>query len=103
MDELLEDIAWMTRQDDIFGEHAQKEVLNCVEKELTNARKNWGRFNSAHEGYGVLKEEFDELWDHVKTHQKKRDLIGMKKEAIQVAAMACRFAIEICNEEIGRK
>lgn len=71
--------------------------------ELNSAITNWPPFNSAHEGYGVLAEEFDELWAHVKMNQKKRDLIEMKKEAIQVAAMAIRFAIEICNEERGRK
>lgn len=72
-------------------------------KEVEQATANWPAFNSAHEGFGVLKEEVDELWDHVKTNQKKRDLVAMKKEAIQVAAMALRFAVEVCNEETGRK
>lgn len=78
-------------------------VLEAVGKELHTATQNWPRFNSAHEGDGVLAEEFDELWSHVKTNQKKRDIEAMKKEAIQVAAMACRFAIEVCNEIDGRK
>jgi hypothetical protein len=61
--------------------------------ELQNAMNNWPKFNSAHEGFAVLKEEVDELWEHVKTNQKNRDL----------KAMALRFAYEICNEESGRK
>ena len=61
----------------------------------------WPALNSAHEGYAVLLEEVDELWDHVKT--KRRDISAMRKEAIQVAAVAVRFALEICREDIGRR
>jgi hypothetical protein len=66
-------------------------------------REKWGVHNSAHEAYAVLLEEVDELWDHVKTKQDNRSLIEMRKEAIQVAAMALRFAVEVCDEERGRK
>lgn len=78
-------------------------ALAAAASELNNARANWPAFNSAHEGFAVLKEEVDELWDHVKTNQKRRDLAAMRKEAIQVAAMALRFATECCGEETGRK
>lgn len=74
-----------------------------VQNEVKKAMENWPPFNSAHEGYGVLLEEVDELKAHVWFKQKGRDLASMRKEAIQVAAMAIRFAIEICNEERGRK
>lgn len=77
--------------------------ITLVQHELKTAMTNWPAFNSAHEGFAVLKEEVDELWDHVKTNQKRRDLVAMKKEAIQVAAMALRFACEVCGEETGRK
>lgn len=79
------------------------EVIAAVDRELLFARANWPRFNSAHEGFAVLKEEVDELWDHVKVNQTKRDLGAMQKEAVQVAAMAVRFAQEVCNEHDGRK
>lgn len=72
-------------------------------REAEQAMENWPQMNSAHEGFAVLKEEVDELWDHVKTNQKRRDLIAMRKEAIQVAAMALRFAAEVCDEKTGRK
>lgn len=77
--------------------------LDLVIEEVTNAIENWPAMNSAHEGYAVLLEEVEELWAHVKTNQKRRNIAEMKKEAIQVAAMALRFAYEVCDEERGRK
>lgn len=78
-------------------------AVYAVRKELEAAMKNWPVFNSAHEGFAVLLEEVDELKRHVWTRQNRRDLYEMKKEAIQVAAMALRFAVEVCDEERGRK
>lgn len=85
------------------AEEAFTALLNQITAEVATAQKNWPPFNSAHEGFAVLHEEVDELWDHVKTNQKRRDLPAMKKEAVQVAAMAIRFALEVCSEERGRK
>lgn len=75
----------------------------AIVAEVQQARDNWPPFNSAHEGYAVLAEEVDELWDHIKTNQKRRDLPAMRKEAMQVAAMALRFMGECCDETTGRK
>lgn len=52
-------------------------------------------FHNQHEGYAVLYEEVDELWDEVKKNQKNYDLKAQRKEAIQIAAMAIRFATEL--------
>lgn len=79
------------------------DIAQAALHEVRQAMQNWPRFNSAHEGFAVLKEEVDELWEHVKTNQKKRDIAAMQKECIQVAAMAIRFAAEICDEVNGRK
>ena len=62
----------------------------------------WKELNSAHEAYAVLLEEVDELWDHVKTNQTKRNIKDMRSECIQVAAMAIRFAHDICDGGKGR-
>lgn len=78
-------------------------VAGEVSAECEWAMVDWPPFNSAHEGYAVLLEEVEELWAHVKTNQKRRNLKEMRKEAIQVAAMAIRFAIEVCDEQRGRK
>jgi len=81
---------------------AAEDILQ-IEREVSDAKAKWPPFNSAHEGYAVLAEEVDELWDHVKVNQKKRDLPAMYKEAKQVAAMALRFMRECCDEINGRK
>ncbi len=71
--------------------------------EATNGASMWGVANSAHEAFAVLNEEFDELKVHVWTKQKNRDLAAMRREAMQVAAMALRFAAEVCDERRGRR
>lgn len=58
---------------------------------------------SAHEGYAILAEEFDELKEHVWANAKVRDNIEMHKEVIQTAAMALRFAAEAESEEWVRR
>lgn len=78
-------------------------TIEGMRRELADASAKWPPFNSAHEGFAVLAEEVDELWDHVKVNQKRRDLPAMRKEALQVAAMALRFALDVCDETRGRK
>lgn len=63
----------------------------------------WPPMNSAHEGYAVLAEEVDELWDHVKVQQGKRDVVEMTYEAVQVAAMALRFIVDVGRPEVVAK
>ncbi len=77
-------------------------IEQAVHDEIISADHNWPDYNSAHEGWGVLMEEVKELTDHVFMKQKNRDLDAMKKEAIQIAAVAIRFARDVCNEEVGR-
>ncbi len=85
------------------------EVLEAVIREVQRAKAlHPGEFHSAHEGFAVLDEERDELWDEVKTNPgnaygtisepsgKSPWRARMRKEAIQLAAMAVRFAAEVC-------
>ena len=55
-------------------------------------------FNSYHEGYAVIKEELDELWEEVKKYP-KQDNDNLKKEATQIGAMALRFIYDLLQKE----
>lgn len=92
---------WNAADDDPNREYDRAKYGAAAE--LARAVKAWPPFNSAHEGLAVLQEEVKELADHVYMNQKKRDLAAMRKEALQVAAMALRFAAEVCDETRGRK
>lgn len=75
-------------------EEAIDSILAVVKGELIQATGNYGSFKTAHEGYAVILEELDELWDIVKT--KDQDRMEMMSEAKQVAAMAVRFIYDVC-------
>jgi hypothetical protein len=71
-----------------------EEAVTSIIHEYGKACKKFPEFNSAHEGYAVIKEELDELWDEIKKNPADADL--MKKEACQLGAMALRFMTDIC-------
>lgn len=74
-------------------------LVDAVWDEWTSARDRYPKFNSAHEGFAVLKEEVDELWDEVRVKQSDPSRPArMRAEAIQVAAMALRFLDDCCGE-----
>lgn len=69
-----------------------------VHNEFTFASQKYDRFNSAHEGYAVLKEELDELWEEVRKKREKRSVKQMRRECVQIAAMAVRFIYDVCGD-----
>lgn len=70
----------------------QNDILNLIVEELYSANSKHPAFHSTHEGYAVIKEEVDELWDEIKA-SKAFDMANrmMVNEAVQVAAMAIKF------------
>ena len=73
--------------------------------ELVRAQDLFPAFHGPHEGYAVILEELDELWQEVKASKPGADRSAMRKEAIQVAAMALRFVHDVCDarlDEVGR-
>lgn len=70
-------------------------IFEDVRAELTAAQARYPRFRSYDEGVGVIDEEVFELWQEVMAKHGKRSASKMRKEAVQVAAMAWRFCIDI--------
>lgn len=78
------------------------EVMVEVEAALRKAVAKHAPMHSGHEGYAVIREELDELWDEVK--QQGLDTDAARKEALHVAAMGARFVLDICGSRpIGSK
>lgn len=95
-------------------------TLNAIGASYIKARKKHAPMRGPHEGYAVLLEEVDELWDEVKrwqpapgaiieegeTHDSRqarwdahnKTAADMRKEALHVAAMALAFLIEVAPE-----
>jgi hypothetical protein len=76
--------------------------------ELARARERFANMGSAHEGAAIIQEEWEELWETVKAHKviglshklRSDDAAKMRKEAVQLAAMAIRFISDVCDQEV---
>jgi len=69
----------------------------AVTDELESALAKFPPLNSPHEGKAVIEEELDELWQHVKANTGRSP--EARREAIQIAAMALRYALDLCDPE----
>ena len=63
--------------------------------ELARARSKFAAMDTPHYGYAVILEELDELWEHVKANTGRSP--EARAEAIQIAAMALRYAEDLCE------
>lgn len=80
------------------------DIFTSVYEEYFTATNSFEPFNSMHEGYAVLKEEVDELWTNIKLNANKHPnrLELIRKEALQVAAMAIRIIYDSHSSELDR-
>ncbi len=85
---------------DILGK-----ICGEIANEVKRASQQHSPMQSAHEGYAVLLEEVDELWEEIKKNPRKypETLSARRTEAIQVAAMAIRFVIDVCDKRIDEE
>lgn len=87
---------------------------DLVDRELEFARNKFPNMNSLHEGYAVILEELDELWEWIKqkqipelTEDDRRNLIPVYPtrnqaeicaELVQIAAMAQRLFEDVASD-----
>jgi hypothetical protein len=79
-------------------EHYGTRILDAtgeVVLELSRAISNYPSMLSPHEGWAIIHEELEELWELVRKQQAHHDLSAMRKEACQIAAMGIRFMVDL--------
>jgi hypothetical protein len=74
------------------------EFLEDIRAEVQRAETVYVPLHSLHEAYAVILEELDELWDQVRMKDHERDPVAIRKELIQIAAMAWRTAKDLGYE-----
>jgi len=75
----------------------QKQLIetaaNEIYREYLRALGIHEPIKTRHEGYAVILEELDELWEAIRNNE---DIDKVRLEAAQVGAMALRFIVDIC-------
>lgn len=71
-------------------------------EELNRARQKFLPMASAHEGFAIVLEEIDELWEIVKQKQSARNYSEFGQEVIQCGAMLIALMTEIVLPENRR-
>lgn len=70
-------------------------AMRLIGEEHSRAVDKFGKFHNAHEGWGVIREEYLELEDEIRKKQSEYDIDKMRKEAMQLGAMALRFMVDV--------
>lgn len=105
----------------MFSPATESRCRLAIQAEYHKAKKEHGDFQSLHEGWAVMREEWEEaakelssvaaemnaMWEYVKqddasdvrvrAHHVQADALAVMKESAQLAAMA-RKMIDYCNE-----
>lgn len=73
-----------------------KKVAMEIAAEVERAERKHAPMHSPHEGWSVIWEELEELREHVRADTGRS--AEARKEAIQIAAMGLRYALNLCDE-----
>lgn len=76
------------------------DLIAAITAEVERAKRHGEFFASLHEAYAVILEEVDEVWDITRQKRRERDELELRKEFIQIAAMAVK-ALNSMDNFIG--
>lgn len=98
-DDIIEGI-WVEGMETLNKKDITKEItiLNKIYDEFKRANSMYPLFNSLHEGYAVLLEEVEELWDEIKKKPSRVNPHHINEEAIQIGAMVMKLIISNCKK-----
>jgi hypothetical protein len=77
------------------------DIFDEIKAELMHAQGKYAPFHSPHEGIAIIRAEYLELEREILIKPAKYNYANMHKEAIHIAAMAIRFALDIAFKETG--
>lgn len=72
------------------------DAFNEIDDELTCIYDPGDPLHSPHEGYAVILERVEELWDEIRSRKSIGFERRRRQSACQIAAMAVRFMIDCC-------
>lgn len=81
------------------SQSAPSSFPELVAEELRQARAANPPFHNLHEGYAVILEEVDELWDEIKKKRAVRSRSNLMEEVVQIAAMCQRLYEDVIQHE----
>ena len=88
---LIDEVGGMDWSAVKYPEHLTK-ITDMFIAEYLDARFSHALMHSPHEGFAIIQEEYDELWDEIKNDSAP---IFLRKEAIQLGAMVLAFINEV--------
>lgn len=89
-----------TLGDTVCADFTPERAIAMVVREFLRAERKHKPMNSPHEGYAVILEELDELWDEVKADRGR--LNSGLDEAVQVSAMGLRYVLDMARQATAR-
>lgn len=78
-------------------------TIKAIIAEYNRAINRNGPFNSTYEGWAILIQKMEELWEEIKKVEAGNSGEKLHKYAAQIGALAMRFMVDLGTEEMALK